>query len=99
MNDILILIKNNYSIDEVGNQKPTQIRRKVFAEEMSVGQGEFFNGVANGIRPSCKFKMWRNEYGGETVCEYQGREMQIYRTFAKNDHIEIYCTEVTANVN
>lgn len=97
MNDVLILKKNTYSVDENGNDRPTQVCRSVFAEEMSVGQGEFFNGFANGFRPSCKLKMWRNEYDGETVCEYQGKEMQIYRTFAKNDFIEVYCQEVTAN--
>lgn len=97
MNDILTLIRIDYSTDEIGNNRGSITETDVFCEVTSAGRAEFFAAAQAGLRPEHKFKIWAHEYEGQTKVRYDGREFEIYRTFKLHDTIELYAKEVTAN--
>ena len=97
MNDILTLIRIDYSTDEIGNDRESTVETDVFCEVASASRAEFFSAAQAGLRPEYKFKIWAHEYGGQTKVRYDGREFEIYRTFKLHDTIELYAKEVTAN--
>lgn len=97
MNDVLLLISETHLSDAIGNDIATETSREVFCETMSISQSEFLAAGQMGIRPEFKFRVWAHEYNGESKVRYNGKEYDIYRTFAQHDRMELYCKEVTAN--
>ena len=54
-NDVIYLIKETRMVDEHGDMVPTQTERAVFAQVKSIGQSEFYQAAAVGLRPEIKF--------------------------------------------
>lgn len=85
--------------DEYGDQKEEVIsERVVFAEIKGVGQTEFYQAQAAGMKPEIKFVLPDHlEYQGETKIKYQSygdvkeRIYTVVRTFRKGNELEIVC--------
>lgn len=91
MNDVLTLLKTTYTTDKYGQQIPTQEAHVVFCERHSISRNEFFNAGRNGLNPQFEFTVFKGDYMGETVCEYDGQSYSIYRTYeTDSDYIELY---------
>lgn len=91
--DIINLCSYVYTMNEYGvrekSAEPT--RREVFCHVDSVTGSEFFNGGVNGIRPMFRFTMFRFDYQGEDIVEYNDEMFTVYRTYySTNDDIELY---------
>ena len=89
MNEQITLISkktegNGFSITE------TEIKKTVYCDEKSVGQKEFFSAEAKGIKAEYMVEVWSFEYNGSTVAEYKGNLYTVYRTFKKDDRLELY---------
>lgn len=99
MNDILVyLIKQQYRIDEIGQQvKDTPAKRQTYANMRSISSNEFFKAGQIGLKPSFSIKILRQEYDSEESVEINGTEYSVYRTYAKDDTIELYLTEKLGN--
>lgn len=69
-----------------------ETRREIFARLSSVDRGEFFAAGQNGLRPEFRFIVFTGEYAGETLCEYNGAQYAIYRTYQEpgTDDLELY---------
>ena len=89
--DVITLIGNNRTQDEYGRWIASPTRSDVFCQAESVTQKEFFEGGRNGLNPAFKFTMFRYDYHGESVVEYNGNQYSVYRTFMKrSDELELY---------
>lgn len=93
----LFLIGTSITSDEIGNQIKTPSERLVFAEELSVGSGEFYNAALNGLRPSKRFEIYAREYLGEAKLKHNGSTYRIIRTGGKGEKIQLTCEAVAAD--
>ncbi|QMV43738.1 head-tail adaptor protein [Cohnella cholangitidis] len=76
--------------DTITEQPP----RDVLAEKKSVRLSEYYQALANALRPEVMFVIWSSEYNDEPLLEYEGVRYQIIRTFVPpNDRVvELVCT-------
>lgn len=87
------LIKTSYEQDSIGEWVETQTREKIFAYVESVTMSEFYQAGLQGFKPEFRFLIWRNEYDGQDLLEYNGLVYTIYRTYSRDDgRIELYVT-------
>lgn len=92
MDDVLVLLTQDFEINKYGVQVPVITRKEVFCQVHSVTRAEVFEGGRNGLNPAFQFTIFAGEYSGEAVVEYQGRTFSIYRTYLVpgTDYIELY---------
>lgn len=84
--------------NQYGDSIETTSEREVFAQVKSIGQAEFYQAKAIGMKPEIKFVLADYlEYQGETKLKYQDygeseeKEYAIIRTFRKGNELEIVC--------
>lgn len=94
----ITLIKIAKSADTYGDWAETEVRRTVYAEEMSVSQTEFYQGYAVGFKPEVKFILsnWL-DYRGEEIIEYtpygytEVARLRVLRVYNAGDTLELTC--------
>lgn len=96
--NVVKLIAEKKRVDEYGDTRIEQIVREVFADLRSIGQNEFYQAQAVGLKPEIKFVLpdfleYKDEkilrftpFGSDTEEEYS-----VIRTFRKNNELEIVC--------
>lgn len=99
MVDVLTLIRLETTLDEYGDQVCTEISREVFAEQVSIGQKEFYQAHAVGLQPEIKFKLSDYlDYENEPLVEHEGQRYRVLRTYRTGQALEITCyREVNAD--
>ena len=89
--DVISLISVTTSIDNRGVPRKVEQSKQVYCSVSSVSASEFFEGGRNGLNPEYRMTMFRYDYNGEPIVEYNGQRYSIYRTYiGKNDMIELY---------
>ena len=96
MNDAVTLVKKSYLPDETGELVSVQTTRTVFAKVESVGMKEFYEAMAQGLKPEIRFVIFDHlDYQGERMVEYLGDSYTVIRTYRKNlASIELVCAGV-----
>jgi len=100
----IVLIKQTYTTDSIGQRVATETYTPVFCQIRSVTSTEWFAGGQNGIKPAYQVSMFKYEYSGELIANIGGtissssivggKRYSIYRTYeAKNDILELYLEE------
>ena len=88
--DIIKLIKVTEEPDDTGEITQVKTEREVFAKVLSVGQQEFYQAQAQGLKPELKFELAdREDYAGEKELEHEGTTYQVLRTYRKGVQLEI----------
>ena len=91
------LLTETNTVDEYGDTVTTVVEREIFAEVKSVGQSEFYQAQAVGLKPEIKFVIADFfDYKGEKHLKYTpfgGVEetYTILRTYRNNINLEIVC--------
>ena len=94
---VIFLIKETNTINEYGDTVQTFTERQVFAEVKSIGQSEFYQAEAVGLKPEIKFVIADfADYQNEKQLKYTpfGGTEQIYdvlRTYRNKINLEIVC--------
>ena len=90
--DILTLISETFTKDELGQNIPEETRRDVFCRMESISQSEFYEAARIGLTPSYKAVIASNfDYDGEAIAEYDGKRYAIYRTYTlESGQMELY---------
>lgn len=97
--EVAALIAETWTQDAFGVPTKTETSRDVFVAVDSVTRDEWFNGARQGLNPELRFRMFRFDYAGETIIEYQGNRYTIYRTYyGRDDVIELYTQRRQGNV-
>ena len=95
--NIIKLIAETYTVDEYGDTVATQTERTIFAEVKSIGQSEFYQAQAVGLKPEIKFVIADFvDYQNEKLLKYTpfgGTEdtYTVLRTYRTNNRLEIVC--------
>lgn len=94
------LISVTRDTDEYGDLDETTTEKTVFAALKSVGQSEFYQAQALGMKPELKFVLPDYlEYAGEQRLKYQeyrSSEEETYRvirTYRNGNELEIICSK------
>jgi SPP1 family predicted phage head-tail adaptor len=91
MTDTLFLLSTTYEKNKYGVPVPTNVKHETFCERKSISRSEFFNAGRNGLNPEYVFSVFKGDYEGESICEYNGETYAIYRTYeTDDDYIELY---------
>lgn len=90
MNEVLTLISQTHGTDEYGDPKLKESSREVFARLASVGQKEFYEAHAVGLKPELKFVLTDYlDYEGEMLAEHNGIRYRVLRTYRKGQELEL----------
>lgn len=95
---IIKLVSEIYQIDEYGDKVADRSERTIFAELKSIGQAEFYQAQATGLKPELKFVIADYlDYQGENILRHQGfneteeEEYKVIRTYRNGNSLEITC--------
>ena len=95
---IVKLVSETYQIDEYGDKVADRTERTIFAELKSIGQSEFYQAQATGLKPELKFVIADYlDYQGEKILRHQGfneaeeEEYEVIRTYRNGNSLEITC--------
>lgn len=101
---IITLISEETTTDECGDQIKTRSERIAFAELKSIGQSEFYQAQALGLKPEIKFVLPDYlEYHGEKILRFRrfGEndecEYSVLRTYQNNNELELVCARGVNN--
>ena len=93
MTDILTLITKQQTVDEYGDPVIQETARTVYCEEESIGQREFYQAHALGLKPELKFLLQDYlDYAGEKIVEHEGVRYEVLRTYRSGQQLEIIVT-------
>lgn len=94
MDDVLILVKQVKTLDELHIQHDQEIKHQIFCKVHSVSRSEFFAGGQNGLHPAFLFEVFPADYASEPELIFHDVRYAIYRTFLKNpDALELYAEQ------
>lgn len=86
--------------DSYGNPVREPIEREVFVQPRGVYRAEFYNAAQAGFKPNLTLVLTnRDDYQGEKLLEFEGREYSVVRTdwTAQRDSISLICEERVSN--
>lgn len=90
MNEVISLIKQTDGVDAYGDPAITETAREVFAKLGSIGQKEFYQAHAVGLKPELKFVLTDYlDYEGESLVQYEGQRYRVLRTYRKGQELEL----------
>ena len=98
MSEVLTFIKQSVETDEYGDPVTKETERTIFCREASIGQREFYQAQAVGLKPELKLVIADYlDYQGEQLLHYVPRgqtEPQLYRvlrTYRTGQELELVC--------
>ena len=90
MSEALTLITTTHGVDAYGDPVTRETRREVFGQLLSVGQSEFYQAQAVGLKPELKFKLSDYlDYEGESLVEHNGQRFRVLRTYRDGQELEL----------
>ena len=91
-NDVIYLVTKTSTKNEVGDQIETEEKTMRFAKLKSIGQSEFYQAQALGLKPEIKFVLPDYlDYDNQEEVIYNGFRYKVLRTFRTGNEIEIVC--------
>lgn len=98
-NEVISLITIKESTNEAGDLVKNRTVKEVFAELKSIGQSEFYQAQAVGLKPELKFILADYyDYDNEKIVDYKERDYKVIRTYRDGNQLEIVCAG-DANAN
>lgn len=97
MDEVIYLLQAKNLTNDIGDPIKTLEKKKRFAEKLEIGQREFYQAAATGLKPEIKFVIWKWEYNDEMYFEYKGRNYKIIKTYERkiDEKVELTGTSVT----
>lgn len=92
-NDVIELVKEVPSENVMGDPIVTKEYKEVFANEKGIRQSEFYQAMANGLKPSLMYEISKFDYDGEKQIRVDKEKLyNVIRTYpAKNERLELVC--------
>lgn len=93
--DELILIKNTFENDSIGNQIEKNEESIVFCEVKSISRTEFYQAAQSGMKPGAAFIIYGFEYDNQEFVRHNGIKYKVIKTYKINDNdLELTCEKV-----
>lgn len=93
--DLITLIDETYTQDDIKEQVPTETLTMVWAHLQSATRAEWESAGQNGLQPSLVAVTPSINYGGQKTAEIGGKRYAIYKAFQRpnSDEVELYMRE------
>lgn len=95
--NVITFVSEAKTVDEYGDSVVTETKRNVFAELKSIGQSEFYQAQAVGLKPEIKFVIadfldYQNEQK-ILYAPFNGTEEEytVLRTYRTGNSLELVC--------
>lgn len=89
-NEVIQLRSYTELVNDCGIPTRTTKDRTVFAQLRSIGQSEFYQAQADGLKPQLKFVLADYyDYGDEKEVVYNSKVYKVLRTYRDHNKIEI----------
>jgi len=93
--DVINLISVTTTVNDLGDAVDTETSSQVFANKKSIRQSEFYQAMANGLRPETMFQIRYSDYSEQGKISYNSETYDIIRVYTKNDEIiELICNRL-----
>lgn len=92
--DEIILIKEDFVTDEIGNPISKPIENKILCNVKSISQSEFYKAASLSMKPSIKFVIHKFEYNNELKVKYKNDIYNVIKTYAVEEEIELTCEKL-----
>lgn len=89
----MYLVAEAFTTDDYGNQIAAETKTEVFCEVISISKSEFYQAGEAGHKPAFRFDMFVGDYAEQNIIEYDGKRYYIYRTYTRDDTVELYAEE------
>lgn len=86
-NDVIYLISEEVTYDDIGSPIKEKVERMVYANEFSVGATEFYQASSQGLKPDCRFEVYSFEYENEEEMKHEDVLYKIIRTQKNGEKI------------
>ncbi len=92
-NEVIYLLATQSKVNEVGDQIEKQEKAMRFAKIKSIGQSEFYQAQAQGLKPEIKFILPDYlDYNNQEELIYNNFRYKVLRTFRTDkNELEIVC--------
>ena len=91
-NEVIYLLTTRSTTNEVGDQIETQEKSMRFAQLKSIGQSEFYQAQAQGLKPEIKFVLADYlDYENQEEIIHNNFRYKVLRTYRTGNEIEIVC--------
>lgn len=95
----LTLTTLTHTTNTMGDPVTTETDVIVFADKKSVGQKEFYQASAQGLKPEMAFVVRTCDYSQQALAKWNGKRYKILRTYDRNDEFtELVLMGVTNGV-
>jgi SPP1 family predicted phage head-tail adaptor len=96
--EIKLIARVENGTNDIGDVQYTETSRTVYVDLLDVGQSEYYQARAQGLKAQHKFEMRLADYNKEERLEFEGTEYDIIRTYRKNkDYLEIIAGGIVNN--
>ena len=75
------LISTTVSTNEIGDYVEAETSNTVFADEKEVMQSEFYQAMAQGLKPERVFVIRLADYNDERIVEHENTRYEVIRTY------------------
>lgn len=90
--EVIYLLSVETATNNVGDQIETQKKEMRFAKLKSIGQSEFYQAQANGLKPELKFVLADYlDYDNQEYVIHNNFRYKVLRTYRTGNEIEIVC--------
>ena len=89
-NDVISLVSYTETVDSYGRVIRSETLAERFAQVRSIGQSEFYQAAASGLKPTIKFVLadyW--DYDDQKEIVYNNTRYNVLRTYRNGNSIEL----------
>ena len=79
--DVITLVGTTDSDNSIGDYISSETTTDVFADKVSVRQSEFYQGMAQGMRPELAFRIRSIDYSNQKLINYNSKRYEVIRTY------------------
>lgn len=91
-NELIYLVSTNKTTNDVGDMIANETKVPRFAKLKSIGQSEFYQAQAQGLKPEIKFIISDYlDYDNQEIVIHNNFRYKVLRTFRSGNEIEIVC--------
>lgn len=91
MNDTIILVSEETLKDDTGQRYKSEVQTdELLCELVDITRNEWSTANQAGYEAEYEVKLFFLDYAGQRTAIFHGKRHAIYRTFRKDDRIELY---------
>lgn len=95
--EVIYLMSETTTQDEIGNNIETEIPRMVYANEWELSSSEYYAAASQGLKPERRWEIYSFEYQGEDELIHEDIRYRIIRTQKKGEWVRLTCEKVSGN--